>query len=194
VHFICWYCQLPFPEAIATHELEGDAPGVTVRGEKVGEWGQVDALAAVSVDIWEFGLTRSDLLIGPVVSWGRNNFPDEAPEFVVGANEGSHKASFPTCVLWVNAVAQLAFGLELIGINVLWIWTSVGVCCNSVCWEFEDDKVVRMAEDQGFLVLGLLLTDGSSFVGSKLIVGQSCLVQMDPMSFRSDEGTDAAVC
>ncbi len=136
----------------------------------------------MSVDIWEFGLTRSDLLIGPVVSWGRNSCPDEAPEFVVGADESSHKASFPTRVLWVNAVAQLAFGLELIGINVLWLRTSCEVCCNSECWQFEDDKVVRMAADQGFLVLGLLIPDGVSFVGSKLIVGQTCLVQMDTVA------------
>ena len=194
MHFICSYSQLPFSQAIATHDLEVDVPEVSSRDEELGEWGQVDALAAVSVDIWELGLTRSDLFIGPVVSWRRYNFPDEAPELVVGANEGSHKASFPTCVLWVNTVAQLAFGLEFVGVNVLWIRTSVGVFCNSVCWEFEDDKVVRMAEDQGFLVLGLLITDGCSLIGSKLIVGQSCLVQVDPMSFRSDEGTDAAVC
>ena len=78
-------------------------------------------------------LTRIGLLKGLVVSWGWNCCPDEVPEFVVGADESSHKTSFPTGVLWVNAVAQLAFDLELIGINVLWLRTSCEVCCNSEC-------------------------------------------------------------
>jgi hypothetical protein len=145
VHFICSYSQLPFSEAITTHDLEVDVPEVSSRDEELGEWGQVDALAAVSVGIVEdVELTRIGLLRGPVVSWGWNCCPDEVPEFVVGADESSHKTSFPTGVLWVNAVAQLAFDLELIGINVLWLWTSCEVCCNSECWQIEDDKVVRM--------------------------------------------------